>query len=178
VTKVSPHGVTLMLLLFGAGLTLGNAIGGRLGDWKLMPSLIVAFALLIAVQFVFQAGATALIPAAIALFAWGILTFVIVPLVQMQVLHAASGAPNLASTLNQSAFNLGNATGAWLGGAALERGVSYGQLPFVGAAVLVFGLGLVILTAWQDRRARRVLAAPPSVTPAVTPSLAVPCAAE
>jgi len=29
-----------MLLLFGVGLTAGNFIGGWLGDWKLMPSVI------------------------------------------------------------------------------------------------------------------------------------------
>jgi DHA1 family inner membrane transport protein len=154
VTGISPHGVTMVLLLFGAGLTLGNAVGGRLGDWKLMPSMIAGFLLLVAIQLVFHFTNAAPIPAAITIFVWGVLVFVIVPLSQMQVLHAARGAPALASTLNQSAFNLGNATGAWLGGAAITAGISYAQLPLIGAAVSLLGLGVVIATFLQDRRTR------------------------
>jgi DHA1 family inner membrane transport protein len=46
VTLISLHEVTLMLLLFGIGLTAGNFLGGWLGDWKLMPSVIGILALL------------------------------------------------------------------------------------------------------------------------------------
>ena len=50
VTGVSPHGVSIVLLLFGVGLTLGNVVGGRLADWKLMPSLIAILLALILVM--------------------------------------------------------------------------------------------------------------------------------
>ena len=49
VTRESPHQVTWVLLLFGVGLTFGNLLGGRLGDWRLMPSVIAIFILLIVV---------------------------------------------------------------------------------------------------------------------------------
>ena len=48
----SPHGVTLVLVLFGVGLTIGNTIGGKLADRALMPSLmgiLVALAIIMAV---------------------------------------------------------------------------------------------------------------------------------
>jgi DHA1 family inner membrane transport protein len=154
VTKVSPHAVTFILLLFGAGMTLGNAIGGRLGDWKPLPTMLGGMVLLIAIQLVFRFSAAAAIPAAITVFVWGVLVFVIIPSIQMQLMHAAHGAPRLASVLNQSAFNLGNASGAWVGGLALESGVDYAHLPLLGAALSALGLGLVLLTAWQDRRSR------------------------
>jgi DHA1 family inner membrane transport protein len=159
VTGVSAHGVTIMLLLFGAGLTAGNAIGGRLGDWKLMPTMIGGTVLLIAIQLVFHFSSASVIPAGITIFLWGFLVFLIIPSIQMQVLHAARGAPTLASTLNQSAFNLGNASGAWLGGIAINTGVSYGQLPLIGAAASLVGLGVVMATMLQDRRSRRKAAA-------------------
>jgi DHA1 family inner membrane transport protein len=60
------------------------------------------------------------------------------------VVEAATDAPNLASTLNQGAFNLGNATGAWIGGTALTLGAGYGQLPLLAAAVSILGLGLTV----------------------------------
>ncbi len=34
ITRVSPHGVTLTLLLFGVGITIGNLLGGALSDWR------------------------------------------------------------------------------------------------------------------------------------------------
>jgi predicted MFS family arabinose efflux permease len=40
ITGVSPHGVTIMLLLFGVGLTAGSMLGGRLTDSHLLPSLV------------------------------------------------------------------------------------------------------------------------------------------
>ena len=177
VTGVSPHGVTVILLLFGAGLTLGNAIGGRLGDWKLIPTIITGSVALIAIQLVFRFSSAATIPAAATVFVWGFLVFVIIPSIQMQVLHAASGAPALASTLNQSAFNLGNATGAWVGGVALESGVSYANLPLIGALGSALCLGLVIATFLHERRTRRAAKATAAMpTLAATPAPA--CAAE
>jgi DHA1 family inner membrane transport protein len=42
----------------------------------------------------------------------------------------AGDAPTLASTLNHSAFNLGNALGAWVGAAALSYGQPIAHLPW------------------------------------------------
>ena len=75
---------------------------------------------------------------------WGALAFMLVSPLQIWVLDAATDAPNLASTLNQGAFNLGNATGAWLGGIALTAGAGYSWLPLLGAAVAALGLALTL----------------------------------
>ena len=56
-------------------------------------------------------------------FVWGTLGFALVPLLQTLIVDQAAEAPNLASTLNQGAFNLGNAGGAWLGSMALGSGL-------------------------------------------------------
>ncbi|WP_328285149.1 MFS transporter [Bacillus sp. 1NLA3E] len=45
--------VTPILLIFGIGMTIGNTIGGKLSDWKLMPSLVGMLALLAAILVVF-----------------------------------------------------------------------------------------------------------------------------
>ena len=55
----------------------------------------------------------------------------------MRVVAKAVQAPNLASTLNIGAFNLGNALGAWLGGVVITQGAPLTALPFAGAAVPV-----------------------------------------
>jgi DHA1 family inner membrane transport protein len=151
VTHLTPAVVTYALLVFGAGLTAGNFIGGRLADWKLMPSLLGVMVVLALVCAAFAFTSRWSIAAFVTLFVWGALAFAVVPLLQMRIVNEAADAPNLASTLNQGAFNLGNATGAWLGGAALVAGISYGMLPWVGAAVAVLALtGAFVSTRLRD----------------------------
>ena len=84
---------------------------------------------------------------------WGVLAFALVSPLQMQVVNQASGAPNLASTLNQGAFNLGNAAGAFAGELALTDGVSYGNIPWIGAGLAALGLAFSLLSHRLDRRA-------------------------
>jgi DHA1 family inner membrane transport protein len=152
VTGLTPHVVTYVLLLFGVGITIGNILGGKLADWRLMPSLMAAFIGLAAilVVLVFTSASAAAVIATI--FVWGILVFAVVPPIQMRVVDAAVGAPNLASTLNQGAFNLGNAAGAWIGGAAITLGVGYVDLPWIGAALSVGALGLCMVSQSLERR--------------------------
>lgn len=162
VTGLAVGTVTWVLLLFGAGMTVGNIIGGKLADWKLMPTVIgsLAFIMLVHLSFAeFSSDATAAI---VIVFLWGVVTFVIVPPIQMRVIETARDAPNLASTLNQGAFNVGNAAGAWIGGLALSAGVSYQNLPLVGAATAVVALCVALFSQMLDRQAASVSAPVPA----------------
>ena len=153
VTLISPHEVTLMLLLFGIGLTAGNFLGGWLGDWKLMPSVIGILALLIPVLSLFTLTSASLVPAAVTIFCWGLLAFALISPLQMRVVNEAAQAPNLASTLNQGAFNLGNAAGAWIGGLALTNGLAYRELPWIGVALAAVAFTLSFLSHRFDVKA-------------------------
>jgi DHA1 family inner membrane transport protein len=153
VTSISPHEVTLMLLLFGIGLTAGNFLGGWLGDWKLMPSVIGILALLIPVLSLFTLTSASLVPAAVTIFCWGLLAFALISPLQMRVVNEAAQAPNLASTLNQGAFNLGNAAGAWIGGLALTNGLAYRELPWIGVALAAVAFTLSFLSHRFDVKA-------------------------
>ena len=153
VTGLSAHGVSLVLLVFGAGLTVGNLAGGRLADWRLMPAVLILFAILTVVLVAFYAVSPMPIPAVAVMVLWGATTFAAASPLQMRVVDQAVDGPNLAATLNQGAFNLGNATGAWIGGIAIAAGWSYRDLPLISAAVALLAFGL---TAWSyalDKRA-------------------------
>ncbi|GJD60833.1 MFS transporter [Methylobacterium frigidaeris] len=141
----TPSAITGVLLLFGVGLTVGNVLGGRLGDWRQMPSVIGLALALVVVLVALVPASAALMPATALIGLWGILAFALVAPLQLRVLTAADGARNLASTVNQGAFNLGNALGAWLGGVAITAGIPYGHLPVIGAvlALAVAGVGVV-----------------------------------
>jgi MFS transporter, DHA1 family, inner membrane transport protein len=157
VTLISPHEVTLMLLLFGIGLTAGNFLGGWLGDWKLMPSVIGILALLIPVLSLFTLTSASLVPAAVTIFCWGVLAFALISPLQMRVVNEAAQAPNLASTLNQGAFNLGNAAGAWIGGLALTNGLAYRELPWIGVVLAAVAFTLSVLSHRLDVKASVVV---------------------
>jgi MFS transporter, DHA1 family, inner membrane transport protein len=152
VTHLAPGDVTWLLLLFGVGITAGNLLGGRLADRNLMLTIAGAFAAGAAVLAGFTVALHAAWPAAVTMLVWGIVAFTVAAPLQMRVVDSAPEAPNLVATLNQGAFNLGNATGAWAGGIAIGAGVSYGALPWLGAGVSVLALGLTALSMGLDRR--------------------------
>ena len=144
VTRISPSAVTVALLIFGVGLTAGNAVGGRLADWKLMPSLIGLGGAVAGVLAAFAFTSRWSIAAYATIFVWGILAFALVPLLQLRIVDEAAAAPNLASTLNQGAFNLGNALGAGIGSVAITAGLAYGDLPWIGAGIAFLALATSI----------------------------------
>ncbi|MFC3749631.1 MFS transporter [Paenibacillus sp. GCM10012306] len=144
--------VTVLLLLFGAGLTLGNITGGKLADWKLMPSLIGMLILLTVVMTLFTFTSHNKIATVITIFIWGFAAFGTVPGFQIRVLDKASAAPNLASALNIGAFNLGGAGGAWLGGIVLDSPLGLQSLTWVAALVTLLGL---LITLWGQRVEKR-----------------------
>ncbi len=158
VSGFSPKSVTLILVLFGIGLTIGNTLGGKLADRALMPALMAILVALVLVMAVFSHTSHLPVAAVVTVFIWGIPVFATIPPLQMRVVAKAAAAPNLATTLNIGAFNLGNAGGAWLGGAVIERGLGLDALPWAAAAVTVAALGVTWYAARLDARvdARRL----------------------
>ncbi len=152
VTGLAPSTVAWVLVLFGIGITIGNIVGGRLADWRLMPSLIGIFVALALVLGFFAVSIHVVVLAVATIFAWGLIDFALVSPLQIRVVDKARAAPNLASTLNQGAFNLGNAAGAWIGGAALSVGLNYAALPWVGSVLALGALGLCLMSRAIDRR--------------------------
>ena len=121
VTGLTPHGVAGVLLGIGLGLTVGNLLGGRLADRNLMVTVLASFAGAACVLVLLSLLGHRTVPTVTLLVLWGGLVFALASPLQVWVMSAATDAPNLVSTLNQGAFNLGNASGAWLGGCGGDR---------------------------------------------------------
>ncbi|MFE7711928.1 MFS transporter [Streptomyces sp. NPDC057486] len=146
--------VTWLLVLFGIGMFLGNLLGGKFADRKLMPMLLTSLAGLSAALLLFTATAHNKVLAAITLSLIGALGFATVPPLQKWVLDQAPAAPTLASAANIGAFNLGNALAAWLGGIVIAAGLGYTSPNWIGALLSGAALLLAFVAAYLDRRTR------------------------
>lgn len=146
VTGLSESGLSWTLFLVGAGLTLGNIFGGWLADRKLSFSLLLSFTLMALFSLLFRWTSGGFWLAEITLFIWALATFSTVPALQINVVRHGKEAPHLVSTLNISAFNLGNAIGAWLGGVVISQGAGLTSVPVVAAVLAVAGLLTAVIT--------------------------------
>lgn len=150
--------VSPVLLLFGAGLVVGNLLGGRLADRNLDRALILSLgglgAVLIAMEFLVGYR----FAAAVMVGLLGAAGFATVAPLQLRILQKAKGVGQaLASSLNIAAFNLGNAIGAWVGGLTIEHGPGLAHLPIVAALFPVAAVALALVAMRRDRRRSELL---------------------
>ncbi|MFI7118344.1 MFS transporter [Amycolatopsis sp. NPDC049868] len=156
VTGYSPSNVTLLLSLAGVGMTIGNILGGRLADKALMPSLYVSLFGLATVLAIFTFTANGKVGAAVTIFFVGLAGFMIGPMMQARIMEKAGGTPSLVSAAVQSAFNIANSIGAYLGGLVIAGGFGLVAPNWVGASLAVLGLSLAVVSGGMDRREARL----------------------
>jgi DHA1 family inner membrane transport protein len=150
-THASLGFVTAMLVTYGLGLTVGNWLGGKFADRSVDRTLIVTLASLAAILVAFAVAMPFAVPTSVLVFLWGVASFALVPPLQVRVMAAAGDAPNLASSVNIGAFNLGNAIGAAVGGAVIAGGLGYPAVSIAGA--IAAGLGLLLVLFLARKRA-------------------------
>lgn len=142
VSHVQENLISYLLIIFGVGVTLGNIVGGKLADWNLNKALKIIFSVFILyfilLYFVQMNG---LLMVA-GVFFFGLIGFSMSPSLQYKSTLISQDAPTLASTLNQSAFNLGNALGAFIGGVVVTN-LPVASLSLV--APILTAIGLIFL---------------------------------
>ena len=154
VTGFSEAAVSPILLVFGAGLVVGNLVGGKLADRRLVPTMLGSLLALSLVLFALTFAIHDRVAAVVLIGLFGAAAFATVAPLQMWVLERATGAGQaLASSFNIAAFNLGNAIGAWLGGAVIDYGPGLGAVTAVAALV---PLAAFAVAAWSQRLETRV----------------------
>ncbi len=152
VTGLDAAWIPWVLLLNGIGSTIGVFLGGRLADWKLMPSLIAMLALQVVVLVTFYLSSPYPVPMVVVIFVWGALNFAIGTPIQTRILGWTADAPGLASSLIPSGFNIGIALAAFLGATMLNAGLGYRSLPLAGAVALLLAVGVAVFSyAWERR---------------------------
>lgn len=165
VSGFASSAVPWLLVLFGAGLVLGNWLGGRLADRAIDRTLLIFIAALVVVLAVFAMSAQSGIATIIALFLMGGFGFGTVPGLQSRVMKYAGGAPTLASGANIGAFNVGNALGAWAGGLGISAGLGYTSPIWLGAILTAIALIVMAAAAARARSTATREATPTATTP-------------
>jgi len=147
----SDAGIAWLMVLFGLGLAVGNWIGGRFADRSLFGTLFVTLAAQAAVLLVFWLGVRDGTVASVSVFLLAAFGFATVSPIQKLVMDRASsaGAPTMASSVNIGVFNLGNAIGAWVGGATIAAGFGLASPNWGGAILSLVALGLAVV-AWAS----------------------------
>ena len=152
VTGLDASLVPWVLLLNGLGATVGVFIGGKLSDRRLMPSLIMMLALQGVVLGTIYLVSPYPLPMVVAYTLSGALNFAIGTPIQTRILGWTADAPNLASSLIPSGFNIGIALAASVGAMMLNAGFSYRSLPLLGVLAMVVATLVAITSyAWERR---------------------------
>ncbi|RCX16773.1 DHA1 family inner membrane transport protein [Fontibacillus phaseoli] len=151
ITGFAEHSVTWILVIFGFGVTLGNMAGGRLADWKLMPSLLGLYLMVAVVLGIFTFTIQSPVLAIITIFFWGFVSFGVMPGLQVRIMSLAKAAPALASTASHSAGNLGNAAGAFIGGLVINH-MGLSSLPWVGSLIVTLALAIGAVSYVQEKK--------------------------
>lgn len=141
ITGFAEPSVTWILILFGIGVTVGNIVGGRLADWKLLPSILGVYFATAVILTILTVTIHNPVTAVLTIVLWGAASFAVMPGMQVRVMSLAQSAPALASTATHSAGNLGNAAGAFIGGLVITH-LSLTALPWVGAGLV--GLAFIL----------------------------------
>ena len=151
ITGFAPAATSVLMLIYGLAIAIGNTLGGRFSNHNPIQALILMFALQAIVLVIFSFTAPFKIPAILTIFAMGALAFMNVPGLQLYVVQLAERfvpmGIDVASAINISAFNMGIAIGAFVGGIVFDN-LGLIHTPLIGG--LMVG-GAVLLAVWSRR---------------------------
>jgi DHA1 family arabinose polymer transporter-like MFS transporter len=144
-SRFAPGQIPMIMTVVGVGMTVGVVAGGRLAD-RFAPIHAIAILLVTMTALLLMNGmfATSQPMMVVLAFATGANALAMGPPIQMLLIDHSREAEMLGSSLGQSGFNIGNATGAFLGGIPLTLGYSYAAPQWVAAGLAFTGVLLAL----------------------------------
>lgn len=148
-----PSAMSLLMILAGAGMCVGNLLGGHFSD-KFQPGVVAATTqcviCLTLLAIFFLAPVTYL--TAVLMCLCTTCLFALSSPQQLLLLKNAEGGEMMGAACVQVAFNLGNAFGAYCGGLPLEAGLGYEYPSLIGAGISFFGFMALALYSYRYER--------------------------
>jgi MFS transporter, DHA1 family, inner membrane transport protein len=150
ITGFNQSSISLILLVYGVAVAIGNTIGGKAANKNPLKALFWMFLFQAVVLVILTFTAPFKVVGIITIFFLGLLAFMNVPGLQIYVVQLAEkyvpSAVNVASALNIAAFNVGIAIGAFVGGIVVDS-IGLIHTPWIGGVMV---LGAVLLTVWSS----------------------------
>ncbi|MHC5905306.1 MFS transporter [Streptomyces sp. S6] len=144
--------IVWIMLAYGAGCVVGNTLGGRLADGRVLQAMVGTVTATLAVLTVLLLVSGSAVPTVILTVLVGLAYFATFPALNTWVAANSHGiSPNLALALNSSAFNIGIALAGWTGSAWLDSGRPVENLPLIALPPAALAAAL----AWVLVRRRR-----------------------
>ena len=139
VSGFAQSSITVLMMLAGFGMVVGNPTSGRLSD-RYSPGIVAAtgqgWLCLVLLLIFFFAPYPWLAALLMTLCTFGL--FGVSSPQQVAIIHVSPGGEMFGAACIQVAFNLGNALGAYCGGKVLEFGYQYPALAGVPFAFIGF----------------------------------------
>nr|WP_300314423.1 MFS transporter [Halomonas sp.] len=156
VSGFSSNSVSLIMLVYGASVAIGNLYGGKLADRQgPIGALYLIFAGLALILLTFAFTAPHPLTAILTIVVWGAFAFGNVPGLQVYVVQLAERyvpeAVDVASGLNIAAFNIGIALGSLVGGWTVDT-MELTDTAWIGAIIVLFALLATRLSGVLDQR--------------------------
>ena len=138
--------MTLIMVLCGGGMCLGNYLGGRLSDRYsptrvILTTQLMMFSALVILFFVAGIKLPALLMTVLCCAG----LFAVSSPQQHLIINHAPGGEMMGGAMIQIAFNLGNALGAYFGGLPIDSGAGVRYSALIGAAFILIGLFFAVL---------------------------------
>jgi MFS transporter, DHA1 family, inner membrane transport protein len=157
ITGFAPGAVTIILIVYGLAVAIGNTIGGKAANKNPLKALFWMFLIQAIVLIILTFTAPFKVVGIVTIFFLGLFAFMNVPGLQIYVVKLAEkyvpSAVDIASALNIAAFNVGIAIGAFVGGLIVDS-IGLIHTPWIGGIMV---LGAVLLTIWSSSLEKRNL---------------------
>nr|WP_306427707.1 MULTISPECIES: MFS transporter [unclassified Brevibacterium] len=146
--------VPWVLVAYGVGMTLGSLIAGPLIDKSIERAVIIGVAGLGIVLAAFGTLAHLFPAIVVCMVLLGIGGSIFTTGLQVRLMRETHDAPSMSAAMNQSAFNLANALGAFLGGVVIDAGLGYRAPAFTGVGLTAIGFCFILAAVIGYRRRR------------------------
>ncbi len=143
--------VPIVLVLMGIGMTIGNLVGGHLADINLKRTLLSGLVGLAIVLTLLALTSHWIFALAFFVFATGFVSQVLSPTIQTRLMDVAGDNQSIAAAVNHSALNIGNALGAFLGGAVIAWGWGFVGPAWIGVILALGGLAIALVSLIVER---------------------------
>lgn len=164
ITEVAGHPESVVgyaMIIAGLGMVFGNFIGAKMAElFYPLKAVAISLSMMVVVLLINAFVASNPYMVLVLTFIIGIVAFSVATPIQMAIINSSKGSEMLGSSMNQSAFNMGNASGAYLAGLPIALGYGYTSAGLVGAVLAGMGVamavGVIIMRKQRTLKRRRI----------------------